>query len=360
MISEQDRNTIKSHLVQLMCTVPGEIKAQIVEAIALIAEVDYPQNWDNLLPELVQQFGSSDPTVVNGVLAVANSVFNKFRYVGRSDELYNIIKYSLERIQAPLLTLFVETGKAVDAYANDAAQLVPRLESLRLMCRIFYSLNYQDLPAFFEDHIQEWMEQFSKYLQYSNPVVTDDSEENEPSPIDKLQTAIVRNLALYADKDEECFLPFLGEFTRLVWGLLMRVNHYPKYDQLATTSIKFLSSLVAKMMHKNLFQDENTLREIVLKIVIPNLMFREVSKFQGWFRSFFLSYSKDFWLCITLCVCRATKKHSKRIQETTFSLRWKVAIANHAADAATISFVQCADNSNPKPRLSVLSMSESC
>lgn len=277
VISQEERATIKSHLVHLMCTVPPQIQAQISEAISLIADVDFPQRWDNLLTELVQQFGSSDPAVVNGVLKTANSIFKRFRYVGRSDELYNIIAYSLERIQAPLLTLFVETGKAIDAYHNDPNQLVPRLESLRLMCRIFFSLNYQDLPEFFEDHMKEWMEQFAKYLQYSNPCVEDDSD-TDPSPIDKLQAAIVQNLALYADKDEEPFLPFLPEFTKLVWNLLMKVTAEPKHDQLATTSIKFLSSLVSKLMHKNLFQDEATLREIVLKIVIPNLTFREVSR----------------------------------------------------------------------------------
>lgn len=278
VISPQDRHTIKSHLVQLMCTVPPRIQSQASEAIALIAKVDYPAQWDNLLPELVQQFGSSDPAVVNGVLKTANSIFKSFRYVGRTDELYKVILYTLERIQAPLLTLFIETGKAVDAFAGDPAQLTPRLEALRTMNRIFFSLNYQDLPEFFEDHIQEWMGQFAKYLDYKNPCVTDNDEENEPSPIDNLQASIVANLALYADKDEEPFLPYLPKFTQLVWGLLMNISSYKKHDTLATTSIKFLSSLVSKLMHKSLFQEEATLREIVVKIVIPNLMFREVSK----------------------------------------------------------------------------------
>jgi exportin-2 (importin alpha re-exporter) len=260
-----------------MCTVPPQIQAQVSEAISLIAKVDYPANWDNLLPELVQQFGSSDPAVVNGVLKTANSIFKSFRYVGRSDDLYKVIKYTLERIQAPLLTLYIETGKGVDQYANDPAQLTLRLEALRTMNRIFFSLNYQDLPEFFEDHMQEWMGQFAKYLTYANPCVTDDDEENEPGPIDNLQASIVANLSLYADKDEEPFLPFLPDFTKLVWGLLMKVTAYKKHDVLATTSIKFLSSLVSKLMHKSLFQEEATLREIVVKIVIPNLMFREVS-----------------------------------------------------------------------------------
>lgn len=71
VLSPDDRTTIKSHLVQLMCTVPPQIQSQLSESISLIAAVDYPQQWQNLLPDLVQQFSSTDPTVVVGVLTTA-------------------------------------------------------------------------------------------------------------------------------------------------------------------------------------------------------------------------------------------------------------------------------------------------
>jgi exportin-2 (importin alpha re-exporter) len=275
VINDQDRITIKSHLVQLMCTTPPQIQVQLSEAISLIAAVDYPKAWDNLLPELVKQFQSPDQTVVNGVLKTANGIFKSFRFVQRSDDLYGIILYSLNIVQGPLLALFKSTGQKVDAVANNTAQLKPLMQSLRLMCRIFYSLNYQDLPEFFEDHMTDWMSEFAKYLTYQNPALVDTDEELEPSPIDSLQAAIIENLALYADKDEEPFMEYLPNFTRLVWNLLMTISAFPKHDSLATTSIRFLSSLVQKRMHHHLFQEEATLREIVLKIVIPNLLFRE-------------------------------------------------------------------------------------
>jgi exportin-2 (importin alpha re-exporter) len=199
-----------------MCTVPPQIQAQISKTISLIAEVDFPDKWPNLLPGLVQKFNSPDFAVVNGVLMTANSIFKRFRYVQRTDELYRVIIYTLQHIQEPLLTMFMQTGKAVEAFANDPQQLKPRFESLRLMCRIFFSLNFQDLPEFFEDHMKEWMEEFAKYLQYKNPLLDDGSEEDNPSPIDQLQSAIIENLKIYADKDEEPFIPFLPNFTTLV------------------------------------------------------------------------------------------------------------------------------------------------
>lgn len=279
VISDNDRGLIKSHLVNLMCTAPPQIQAQCSEAISLIAEVDFPKRWENLLPELIEKFNSPDPNVVCGVLATANSILKRFRYIERSDSLYADIIYVLERIQAPLLTLFNQMGQAIDAYSNDAAQLKPRIAAMRYMCRIFYSLNWQDLPEFFEDHMAQFMGVFEKYLEYSNPLLVDEDEELEPSPIDSLQTAVVNNLFLYGDKDEEVFVEqHLPKFTTLVWNLLMRLTTYPKHDILATTCIKFLASLIGKQMHKNLFQDPNTLKQIISNIVIPNLMIREADE----------------------------------------------------------------------------------
>mmetsp|Transcript_54946 Transcript_54946/g.83166 ORF Transcript_54946/g.83166 Transcript_54946/m.83166 type:complete len:703 (-) Transcript_54946:965-3073(-) len=278
VISPQDRETVKSHVVELMCTVPPQIQAQISETISLIAAVDYPDRWTNLLPDLVTRMKSPDLAVVNGVLSTANSIFKRFLHVERNDDLYRVIIYTLQIIQAPLLEAFMQTGKAVEACPNDPQQLKQLFESLRLMSRIFFSLNYQDLPEFFEDHMADWMGAFAKYLQYTNPVLVDESEETDPSPVDRLQAAIVENLKLYADKDEEEFIPFLPEFTKLVWNLLVGLTVHPKHDPLVTVSINFLSSLVAKKMHNALFQEEATLKEIVSRIVVPNLMVREADE----------------------------------------------------------------------------------
>jgi exportin-2 (importin alpha re-exporter) len=277
-ISQSDRDTIKQNVVELMCTVPYQIQQQVSESISLIAAVDFPDKWTNLLPHLISKFDTQDMAVLNGALSTANSILKRFRYVQRNDDLYRDILYTLKVLQEPLLKLFQITGAAVQTYSNDPGQLTPRFAALRTMCGIFYSLNYQDLPEYFEDHMGDWMTEFAKYLQYKNPILVDNDEETEADPVDKLQAAIVINLNLYADKDEEPFLPHLPNFTGLVWQLLLSVSAKPKYDQLATTSIKFLALLVAKQMHRAIFQEESTLREIISKIVVPNLMIRETDE----------------------------------------------------------------------------------
>ena len=275
VISQQDRTTIKTNLVELMCTVPPQIQAQISEAISIIAEVDYPEKWDGLLPNLIGKFSSNDPNVVNGVLMTADSIFRRFRHVQRSDDLYRVIIYTLKHIEDPLMKLFENTGILVDSLANDQAQLQPKMESLRLIASILYSLVYQDLPEYYEDRMPLLMGILAKYLKYNNPLLVDDSEDDEPGPIDKLQAVIIDILRLFVERDEEPFQQFLQEFTTLVWNLLISKTTLPKHDQIVVASMKFLSIMVGRQMYCDLFKDPATLQQIVANIVIPNMTIRD-------------------------------------------------------------------------------------
>jgi exportin-2 (importin alpha re-exporter) len=58
----------------------------------------------------------------------------------------------------------------------------------------------------------------------------------------------------------------------------MTVTPHSKHDALATISIRFLSSLIGKLMHRGLFEGEGTLREIFGRIVIPNLTIRDIDE----------------------------------------------------------------------------------
>lgn len=49
-------------------------------------------------------------------------------------------------------------------HGNDANALKVIYGSLVLMAKVFYSLNFQDLPEFFEDNMETWMTNFHALL----------------------------------------------------------------------------------------------------------------------------------------------------------------------------------------------------
>jgi len=219
----------------------------------------------------VQQLETSDQKTTSGVLLSVNSILKRFRYAYKSDALYSEIKYVLNIIAAPLTTLLMRLSQELDSAGNDVIRSGGVLESIRLICRIFYSLNWQDLPEFFEDHMAEWMHEFEKYLRYDNNNV----DEGECA-VEHMQAAVVENASLYAHKYEEEFAPFLPRFVSAIWQRVVSLTLLPKHDRLAAASIRFIAEVVSKQMHASLFSDEATIRQIIDSIVIPNMFLRHV------------------------------------------------------------------------------------
>ena len=142
-ISLTDREAIKGHMVGLMCEAPADVQRQLSAALSIISNSDFPAKWQNLLPELISKFATSDLQVIHGVLLTANSIMKRFRYVFKTDALFSELKYVLELLQEPLLGLFKAMGDMLATPGATAQQLGVVMEALRLICRIFFSLNWQ-------------------------------------------------------------------------------------------------------------------------------------------------------------------------------------------------------------------------
>ena len=242
-----DRDMIKTHLIDVMCSASSDVQKQLAEAVSLIAKYEFPMNWSNLLPQLVNKLGNTnDINIKKGVMITVNSITKRYRYTYKSDTLFAEIKECLIGFQVPLLETYKSNLQYIDTLTtttstagtsgatkdNNIQLLIIAIETQRLMTRIFFSLNWQDLPEYFEDHISEWMSAFAHFLSYKNPTLAgsrtqgptqtrDTESETEPGPIESLQTAIIENLNLYATKYEEEFMPYLAPFTQVYISVLI-------------------------------------------------------------------------------------------------------------------------------------------
>lgn len=171
------------------------------------------------------------------------------------------------------------TIKAIETNISDPNALKTLFTTANLLCKIFYSLNAVDIPEFFEDNMNVFMEIFRKFLHFQTtfPALLDGEKEESPGLLHKIQSNVCINLNLYIEKYEEEFANFLPVFVQDVWTLLAKTGNQPKYDRLVNSMILFLTS-VAKSIHHTLFAAENTLKEICGFIVIPNMKLRETDE----------------------------------------------------------------------------------
>ena len=147
-VTAQDKATIRAGIVGLMCACPANIQRQVSEAVRLIADVDFPENWPTLLPGLIEKLNSQDLVVIVGVLETANSILKRFRYVQKSDALYVKLKYVLETFQEPLLKFFMMCGNMIKGYSSpDPANLKLLFSAHRLSTRIFFLSTGKIFPS---------------------------------------------------------------------------------------------------------------------------------------------------------------------------------------------------------------------
>lgn len=227
---------MKSFIVALMLKAPSSIQKQLSDAVSIIGKHDFPKKWPQLIDEMVEKFSTGDFHVINGILQTAHSLFKRYRYEFKSQELWEEIKLVLDKLAKPLTDLLVATMNLADAHANNEQALIVIYNSLVIICKVFYSLNYQDLPEFFEDNIETWMTSFLKLLTVNIPCLqTGDSE--DAGILEHLRSQICDDVGLYAQKYDEEFGPYMPQFVTAIWELLCSTGIETKYD---SVRIKFL------------------------------------------------------------------------------------------------------------------------
>ncbi|XP_063387881.1 exportin-2 [Cydia fagiglandana] len=274
-IHASDRATIKTLIVSLMLKSPESIQRQFSDAVSIIGKCDFPEKWPGLIPEMVEKFATGDFHVINGILRTAHSLFRRYRIEFKSQKLWEEIKHVLDNFAKPLTDLFVATIDLTTKHADNQQALRVIYGSLVLICKVFYSLNYQDLPEFFEDNMPIWMPNLLNLLQVKVPCLEDDGDEDRPGVMEDLRCEVCECAALYALKYEEEFAPHAPGFVTAVWHVLLATGPQAKYDALVSNALTFLAKIAEKNSYKSLFEDPATLSSICEKVVIPNMEFRE-------------------------------------------------------------------------------------
>lgn len=275
-ISDTDRAGIRSLVVSLMLRSPESVQRQLSDAISVIGRHDFPAKWPSLLQELVDHMTNSqgDFRVINGVLRTAHSLFKKYRHEFKSEQLWQEIKFVLDNFAKPFTDLFLQTIGFAKQHAQNPDALRIIFGSLVLCAKIFYSLNVQDLPEFFEDNIRIWMHNFLELMAVSNSLLKTDQEE-EAGLLEQLKSQICDNVSLYASKYSEEFEPYLGSFVETIWNLLRTTGQEVKYDLLVSNAMKFLTTAADRPQNRVLFGKPGILETLCTNIIVPNMQFRE-------------------------------------------------------------------------------------
>ena len=272
-IGDNDRIVIKQGIIDLMVSLVTPLQLQLSQAVSLIAAIDFPSNWQSLISDLVGKLSVQPADLARnvGVLMTCHDIFKRWRSKVESNDLYAEINFVMGEFAPSYLQFFTVIDSLVDSNASNADVLGLLLENVLLLCKIFYSLNSQDLPEFFEDNMANFMSKFSKYLVYQSPLF---ASSEDVSVVERIKAQICESLELYADRYEADFKD-LPKFVEIVWGLLTTTSIDPKNDVLVAKAVSFLTAVVRHKRHKGLFESPGVLSSICTQVVLPNMTLRE-------------------------------------------------------------------------------------
>ncbi|EPZ31546.1 Exportin/Importin, Cse1-like domain-containing protein [Rozella allomycis CSF55] len=268
-VSEGMRVMVKGRIVGLLVGIKVRaVQMQLSEAIVLIAQRDFPENWAELVPGLVGML-SGDYVQNNVILSTLYGIFKKYRHEFRTNKLFSEINYVMETFARPMLELLKATDVKI-AEKREDGEMKAALEGMFLLSKIFYCLSCQDLPAFIEENMKEFMGVFEKYVLYENGWV----EREGSVVVEKIKSVICDIVDLYLTRYEEEFT-MLPSFIEKIWSLLMSLGKDTKYDILMGHAIQILTSVSKHPRHVKYLENEEIIKNICEKIILPNMQARE-------------------------------------------------------------------------------------
>lgn len=156
-IPEEDKAPVREYIIDLMLTTEPLVRAQLSAAVACISKIDFPSHWPGLLPGLAKHAGSSDPSVIIGVLETAAAVFERFDGAYECDEVNIALKAALDGFCEPLHAIFgtlsAAMGPALSGGASSLPQLKLVLTAFDLAGQCFHHLCYPVLADEMNDRL---------------------------------------------------------------------------------------------------------------------------------------------------------------------------------------------------------------
>ncbi|KAJ7695191.1 importin alpha re-exporter [Mycena rosella] len=290
-LTEADKASLRAGLVPAMIALsnnPGDkaIRAQIAESISLIAELDFPAKWPDLIDHLTTSLSPTSSSTNIAILQTSHSIFSQWRAHVRSDTLFTEINLVLSKFMDPFLGLFrhtatlllsppptLDTSTANGEYAAQA-------QTMSLLMEIFYDFTCQDLPPAIEDAHAEFFSPpdgwFQKLLGWNPTGLSVDPDETTASLPSQVKTGILQIaelfLQLYPEQLQQSRV--IESFMQGVWTMIGD-NSLPGLadDALVSQSLRFLSATIRSNHYTSLFS-ASTLSTIIQLIIVPNVLFR--------------------------------------------------------------------------------------
>jgi len=180
-----------------MTGLTNTITNNFIEIISLMGKRNVYIEWPNLIPELSKNIESQNNVNCKLALECVKKICKKYRFMFRSDALYNEMNYMIESLSNELISSLIQAIQQMKA-ATHVDHLVTVLCISNSVLHIIESiLSQEELPDFYEVNLPHITQACVEILTFSSPLLNDDKK---LTALNKARGKVVRLVHLYQSK----------------------------------------------------------------------------------------------------------------------------------------------------------------
>ena len=276
IMDETSKNYFKENILELMLNAENELLPHIIEMVKIIVQGanGYLIIWPKLMDFIGDILNKHDSSKSRHIYNLITKIIKRYHIESKSDSLFREIIYTMDKICKPMTDDAINIIKYFNSYNNNSNDEV-MLQCLQMMNKImsiFYSLNYQDFPEFFEDHLNEWITILNDTLLLPNKTgeISNNISPSLRGLILKVKAKTLKNINLYYSNYYEDIEKYAQDLCGSVWTLMCKSKTISdNYSKLMKELLDFFKSGFQMGKINNLKIEQ--LNQIFEYIILPNL-----------------------------------------------------------------------------------------
>ena len=260
-----------------MLNAENDILPNIIEMVKTIVQGanGYLIIWPKLMDFIGDILNKHDLSKSRHIYNLIPKIIKRYHIESKSDSLFREIIYTMSKICQPMtndalnIINYFNTYNTNNNINDDLTKQC--LQMMNKIMSIFYSLNYQDFPEFFEDHLNEWITILNDTLLL--PSKTGEISNINPTLhelILKVKSKTLKNINLYYSNYYEDIEKYAQDLCGSVWTLLCKSKIISdNYSKLMKELLDFFKSGFQMSKMNNLKIEQ--INQIFENIILPNL-----------------------------------------------------------------------------------------
>ena len=282
IMDENSKTYFKENVLTLMLNAESSLLPNIIEMIKIVVQNanGYLVIWPKLMNFIGEVLNKHDFSKSKYIYQLISKIIKRYHIEYKSVPLFKEIINTMEYICQPMTEDALNIIKFFNSYdknnKNDEI-MTQCLQMMNKIMSIFYSLNFQDFPEFFEDHLQEW-------INILNDTVLLPNQNSNMNNIDinlrdlvlKLKAKTLKNINLYYCNYYEDVEKYVQQFSKSVWIVMCTCKINDNFSKLMKELLDFFKCGFQMKRINDLNMEQ--LNQIIEYIILPNMSISQKEK----------------------------------------------------------------------------------